>query len=280
MYHPWVSWHIILLKVSNWNICFGQKEPINVQFFRFSSALMKVHTIPLVPFLKPQNQGLLKFCITVQYHEKWLPCIFFYLKSHTLWTKIVHWSGIFRLLSGWVKNQQISHVVLETTSHFFFKLFHHSLISWEITLLYLSSQNFIWFLQKKSINVQNFRLSSAQLKFHQVGTLIGSFCWKYIKISAKKVQENTKCDAKFKKKTICCFKCDKNLASFDPSTQKSQKLALWLVDLKACRGFIFYDAKELCKIWRKTDLWFGRWHEEFWSEHLKVSKYFHGTLLS
>ena len=34
------------LKFSNWNIiCFGQKEPINVQFFRFLSALMKVHPI-------------------------------------------------------------------------------------------------------------------------------------------------------------------------------------------------------------------------------------------
>ena len=30
-----------------------------------------------------------------------------------------------------------------------------------------------------------------------------------------------------------------------------------------------------CKIWRKTDLWFGKWHEEFGrfsSEYLKVSK--------
>ena len=136
---------------------------------------------------------------------KMTPLYIFYLKPHILWTKVVHWSGIFRLLSGWVKNQQISHVVLETASHFFFKLFHHSLILWEITLLYLSSQNFIWFLQKKSINVKNFRLSSAQLKFHQVCILIGSFCWKYIKISAKKVQENTKCDAKFEEKNDLLF---------------------------------------------------------------------------
>ena len=30
-----------------------------------------------------------------------------------------------------------------------------------------------------------------------------------------------------------------------------------------------------CKIWRKTDLWFGKWHEQFGKlspEHLKVSK--------
>ena len=30
-------------------------------------------------------------------------------------------------------------------------------------------------------------------------------------------------DAKFEEKPICCFKTDKNLVNFDPSTQKSQK---------------------------------------------------------
>ena len=42
-----VIWHITPLKFSNWNIlCFGQKEPINVQFFRLLGALMNVHPIP------------------------------------------------------------------------------------------------------------------------------------------------------------------------------------------------------------------------------------------
>ena len=45
MQHPSVSWHIIPLKFSNWNsICFGQKEPINVQFSDFFR-LMKVYPI-------------------------------------------------------------------------------------------------------------------------------------------------------------------------------------------------------------------------------------------
>ena len=35
-----------------------------------------------------------------------------------------------------------------------------------------------------------------------------------------------KSDAKFEGKLISCFKNDKNLVSFDPSTQKSQKYAL------------------------------------------------------
>ena len=47
MQHPSVSWHIISLKLSNWSIiCFGQKQPINVHFFRLLGALMKVHPFP------------------------------------------------------------------------------------------------------------------------------------------------------------------------------------------------------------------------------------------
>ena len=33
-------------------------------------------------------------------------------------------------------------------------------------------------------------------------------------------------DAKVEEKLICCFKTDKNLVNFDPSTQKSQKFTL------------------------------------------------------
>ena len=35
-----------------------------------------------------------------------------------------------------------------------------------------------------------------------------------------------KSDAKFEENLIFCFKNDKNLVNFDPSTQKSQKSAL------------------------------------------------------
>ena len=44
---------------------------------------------------------------------------------------------------------------------------------------------------------------------------------------------------------------------------------------KKVQRSIFHDAEESCKIWRKTDLWFGKWHEKFdkfSSEHFKVSK--------
>ena len=58
-----------------------------------------------------------------------------------------------------------------------------------------------------------------------------------------------------------------------------------MFDLKKYRGVIFHDTEEWCKIWRKTDLWFGKWHEvydKFSPEHLEVSKNFsfNGLLLS
>ena len=48
-----------------------------------------------------------------------------------------------------------------------------------------------------------------------------------------------------------------------------------MFDLKKYRGVIFYDTEEWCKIWRKTDLRFEKWHEEFGKfspEHWEVSK--------
>ena len=46
-------------------------------------------------------------------------------------------------------------------------------------------------------------------------------------------------------------------------------------EIKKYRGVIFHDTEGWCKIWGKTDLWFGKWHEKsgkFSPEHLKVSK--------
>ena len=44
---------------------------------------------------------------------------------------------------------------------------------------------------------------------------------------------------------------------------------------KKYRGVIFHDTERWSKIWSKTDLFFGKWHEEFGRlspKHLKVSK--------
>ena len=57
--------------------------------------------------------------------------------------------------------------------------------------------------------------------------------------------------------------------SFNPNLKK--------YELQIHRGVIYHDNEELCKIWTGTDLSFQSWHEEFdefWLEHLKVSKVF------
>ena len=49
----------------------------------------------------------------------------------------------------------------------------------------------------------------------------------------------------------------------------------YMFDLKKYRRTIFHDTKVECKIWRKIDFWFGKWHEEcdkFSPEHTKFSK--------
>ena len=90
-----------------------------------------------------------------------------------------------------------------------------------------------------------------------------------------------KSDAKLEEKLIW-FRNDKKLLNFDLSTQNSQKFLIGSFcakylkfDLKKYRGVIFDGTEEGCKIWRKIDLWFGIWHEEYGKcspEHLKVSK--------
>ena len=48
-----------------------------------------------------------------------------------------------------------------------------------------------------------------------------------------------------------------------------------MFELKKYRGVIFHDTREWSKIWRKSDLWFGKWHEQigkFSPKQTEVSK--------
>ena len=91
-------------------------------------------------------------------------------------------------------------------------------------------------------------------------------------------------DEKSEEELTCCFKIDiRNSTNFDSSTWVSKSYSLtgcfWpkyiMFVLKRYRGVIFHDTRESCKIWRKTDLWFRKWHEKFGKilpEQTKVSK--------
>ena len=79
MHHLSVSWHVIPLKFSSWNITFVQKEPMKVQIFRFLSVLMKVHPIPHVSFETTRSRfiQILHHCSV---SSNIIPFYFFYLK--------------------------------------------------------------------------------------------------------------------------------------------------------------------------------------------------------
>ena len=126
------------------------------------------------------------------------------------------------LLSGWVKIHKIPHgmVLFETTSQFFKKI--------RITLQCHERQLFRTFLAETLYYFGERSPWKCQIwdfRFHQIFTLIGSFCWNYVKLQLKKYREVVSHDLIL----ICCFKTDKNLVNFDPSTQNSQKFTLWLV---------------------------------------------------
>ena len=112
------------------------------------------------------------------------------------------------------------------------------------------------FGQNEPIKVQNFRLSATHVKLHQICTLIGSLNYKVL---AKKYRGVISHDPEDPHDPFICFYCAKYLR----------------FDLKKYRGVIFRGTEGWCKIWRKTDLWFEKWHDEygkFSPEHLQVSK--------
>ena len=143
---------------------------------------------------------------------------------------------------------------------------HHSSVSWEITLLYFFSWNCTWFGQKEPIKVQNFRLSTAHVNFHQLCTLIDSFCWKYIKFKVKRyiavMSHDSEDWCKIWRKTDLLFQKWQEFGEISPEQSKFSKICTFICsycakylmfDLKNYWGLIFHEGKERCKIWRKTD---------------------------
>ena len=69
----------------------------------------------------------------------------------------------------------------------------------------------------------NFRRLTAHVKIRQICTLIGSFCWKYIKFQLKSIEEfclkTLKSDGIVEEKLICCFRNNMALVNFDLSTK-------------------------------------------------------------
>ena len=105
--------------------------------------------------LKPEGQGLFKFCITLQCHERWLPCTFLAQILYTLVTRSPLKCKFFRFLSARVKFVKFLMSILKrqvNSSSVFVPFF--------IVIIHNSSVNFnlIYFLlwTKKSYQSPNF----------------------------------------------------------------------------------------------------------------------------
>ena len=162
------------------------------------------------------------------------------------WTKIAHWSKILELLSGWVKIHEIPHVIFETTSHFFFKL-----CSWEITLLYFFSWNYILFWRREPIRVPNFRLSISPNLYLDRHLLL-----KVYKISAKKVQKSC---------VSWHWRLMQNLKKNRFVVSKLTRI--WWIFIRALRGLknLHFDwdlAWKVCNVWsKKLQRSYLSWHQ-------------------
>ena len=188
--------------------------------FRILGALiMKVHPIPHV-FLKPQGQGFSNFAslFSVMTDNS---SVSFQLKPQILWTKITHWSEVFGLLSCWVKIQQILHVIFETISQYFFKL------SSLLNAMGVKS-SVLFQLKLYSIFTKGAHHSTKFQTFDCSGDISPIFFFDRL-LMEELCLMILKSGAKFEEKLIFCYKTDKNLVNFDPSTKKSKKSALCLV---------------------------------------------------
>ena len=175
-----------------------------------------------------------------------------------------------------MKIHQISHVIFETTSQFFFNFASLSNVIGDKSSVLLWLKLYVMVFTKGAHHSAKFRLLTTQVKFHQIWTSIGSFCWKYIKFQLKKygrnISDDTKDWSKIWRKIYFLFQ--KSLKNFHFDWSLLWKVYnVWPKNVQ--RIYISWRLQKSRKIWRKTDLWFGKWHEEFdkfSSEHLKVSK--------
>ena len=133
-------------------------------------------------------------------------------------------------------------------------------------------------------DMRNLKIFTRALESIKIGTLMGSFCPK-CKMYELKIYKGVMCHDN--------EEWHKNWRGIDlplmaweiwwilTRTLESLKICVLMGSLRPkylmfnlkCRGIIFHGTEEWCKIWRRTDLRFQKWHEEFaefWLEHSKT----------
>ena len=171
-----------------------------MQIFRLATARIKIHEIPHVIFWNQEfvflqalhhssvsrDVTLLYFFIEnfIFFRQKEPIKVQIFRLSTMSWELTLLYFFSWNFIWLWKLTKFQSH--LKSQVSFTFSSLDHSSESWELTLLYFFSWNFILFGQKEPIRVWNFRLSTDQVKIHQICTLISSFLWKYTQFQQEK----------------------------------------------------------------------------------------------
>ena len=137
------------------------------KFLRLSSAQVKICQISYVNFERTPR-FLCKFCIPLQFHERFFLCSFLVQTICTLLNRSPLKYRLLRLSSAWAKFCQIPYANFETTSQFLSKFciffqFHERLF-----LCTFSVQRIYTFLKRSPLKWKLLRFSSAQVKFCRI----------------------------------------------------------------------------------------------------------------
>ena len=260
-------------------MCFQQKEPIKVQTLRLSAARMKINQIPYVIF-QCTSQFSFKFCITFQCHGTMFLWNFL-AELLRFGQKELIKEQIFRLLCAFSNVHPIPQANFQTTRSRFIQILNHCSVSWKITLLYFFG-SIVYNLDKKQFSdfwmvgwkFTKFLMSSLKLQVSfslNFGSLFrvmrdnssALFYLKLYMIWTKGAHKSAKFQA---------FDCSRRIP---PNLYFDRLLLLKVYKISAKnvqRKYLSWHWKVM-KIWRKTDLRFGEWHDEFgkfWPE--QVSK--------
>ena len=108
---------------------------------------------------------------------------------------------------------------------------------------------------------ENFRLSAAHVKFHQICTLIGSLCWKSIKFQLKKyrgvMSYDTEKWCKTWRKTNLFFKTWEEFGNLRSEHSKASKTCTLIGPFHA--KYIIFDLKNLEKFYQSAQK-FQNWN--------------------
>ena len=117
---------------------------------------------------KTTSEFLFNFCIILHCQDTYNSTVNLKLIHFLLWTKASYQSSNFDSFECSGENLQNSSCHFLSNKSVWLQILHYSSVLWKITPLYFFRSNVIYFAQKEPIKVEILRISSAQVKIHQI----------------------------------------------------------------------------------------------------------------